>query len=1386
MRELEIYLDVSGKPEDDLIDLQEARMEGSCKWLAEKASFKQWVDPQPKSPRIYWINANPATGKSVLSGYIIDHLESLNLSCSYYFFRHGDKVKSSLCGFLKSIAYQMASANIQVREKLVSLMDREIRFDKDDERVIWRKLFVLGIFRAELRTQQYWVIDALDECTNTASFFQLISKIEENLPIRILITSRKTTEIAAHFQDLHSQSPTRTAFFEEEISFDNTSGDITLYLQSRMEKLPVTGIRARQELLQKVLDKSSGCFLWVKLVLKELEGSWGQHQIETVLEEVPVDMDPLYTRALALMASKPVRTKELAKAILTWTMCATRPLSLSELQCALKLDIGDNIEELAKAVASLCCQLVYVDKHFRVQMVHQTARAFLLGSDLNSEFAVDSILGHLRLARICLGYLNGEEMRLPRARKSGRASFSHFKRSPLVDYACMSFSEHMRQTASNNNDLLGLLDLFLRTNVLSWIEHVAQTGNLHSLTTTAKIIVNYLDRYAKHSSPLGPKVQRARLWATDLIRLVANFGKKLLEMPSSIYWLIPPFCPEDSAIFKQFGITVRGITLVGLSATAWDDRLACIDYPDTQATALACGETYFAVGLQSGEVVLCHNTTCQEWQRLHHEQPVKLLAFDGAGNMLVTVSKRDIKVWSLATKSIMWHFTTENDVLSLLFAEEDNVLIVATKGNGTISWDMLFGELIDECPWTDAFGDERFRRPPLNAAFSPDLAMLAIVYRGRPISIWDMDDQIVVGFLGREMDLENLAIGTNTSVASLVFSSNPNLGLLAAAYEDGDLALFDPWNRKTIKVIEANSQVVACSPDGCTLLTGNSAGMVQLLEFETLTLLYRINAFDYGVRSLSFSSDGLRFLDVRGQHCNVWEPSILVQRLQKDGEDVVSETLPAEPKIVGVADIDDMIEITTLICHESGEFLFCGKSDGSVCIYHTTTGKQISTLYNHADDIPVTSMCWGEKSKVLITGDAASQLIARQLVYNAGTRAWAATRTLINKRLSVAIDQIVLDPSHSLLLVSADSNRTMWNLSTGAQIVNWEPASNLPDIWINHPSDRAKCLSIRTRDIVMIDWTTIQSTLMRDSTIQLNLNTLPDECIKSVVECSKGQKLAIEISRQDREDSTTKVFIFNTSSLRALTIAEANSPEGLEAPPLQSISPVSDFLPLSSHVEHVIGAYNSKLVFLDRNSWVCSVDLTKRSSSHNRDIGTHGSISHAPRSRGHQRFASFDSTDEGQGRQSQSAFEGFSFHRPRNESPFLSPDSHIGHERSREKRHSIDNTIFDRRPSTSSTFSASTFESSSERSHNHRHSYGPITESPARSPPAPQMTYSRHFFVPASWHSTFSSSSGRKLIIRVSSRGDVIFVRDEECAVVQHGLEFEEIVTLENPDVPTL
>jgi hypothetical protein len=1339
IRQLEAYLGVAEKPEDDLIELQEARMKGSCEWFAMKDSFQNWLDPESKQPHIYWISANPATGKSVLSGYIIEHLESLNFECSYYFFRHGDKIKSSLGGFLRSIAYQMALTSVDIRQRLVSMMDRDIRFDKDDERVIWRKIFGLAIFRATFQNPHYWVIDALDECANPAGFFQMITKLEATIPIKILFTSRRTPEIVTQFADFKKVLPSEVV--EEEIASDDTFGDITLYLQSNMEKLPVNNNAARQDLLQKILDKSSGCFLWVKLVLVELEGAWGQHQIEMVLEEVPVDMDPLYTRALSNMARKPPRTKVLAKAILTWTMCATRPLTVFELQSALKFDIGDTIEALQKAVGSLCGQLVYVDKHSRIQMVHQTARTFLLRSDLDSEFAINSITGHLRLARVCLQYLNSEEMKMPRARKTSRVSISQTKRSALVNYASMSFAEHMRQTSSNNDELLGLLDILLRTNVLSWIEYVAQTGNLQNLTTTAKIISDYLLRQAKYTSPLSPKVRLASLWATDFIRLVANFGKKLLECPASIYWLVPPFCPVESAIATQFASTPRGIKVVGLSETTWDDRLACIQYPTTQATAVASGESYFAIGLQSGEVVLCHNATCQEWQRLKHGDPLKLLVFDTSGTTLATASRRQIKVWSVNSRSVMWSFDIEYDVLSMVFSEEDSVLIAATRGNGTLSWVMATGQVRQETPWTEAFGDERFRRPPLTAAFSPDLTMLAIVYRGRPISLWDIEDQVVLGFLGRNIDLENLAIGTNTSVASLVFNANPNIGLLAAAYEDGDLALFNYWDQTALRVMEANAQMVACSPDGYTLVTGNSAGMVQLFEFETLDLLYRINAFDYGVRCLAFSSDGLRFLDVRGQHCNIWEPSLLVRKLQRDREDVISESVPTEPKIVGVADIDDVVEITTLVCDATSDFIFAGKSDGSVCVYETRTGNQMSTLYNHGDDISITSLCWGDKSNIIVTADSSSQLIAKQLTYSKPA-GWAASKPLLFKRLSVAINQLIMNADNNLLLVSADSSRSIWNLSSGKQTSTWSPLSDVPDYWIAHPTNPLKCLSFRTVNIAVVDWSVTEDAIL-DATIPLTLKTLPDERIKSVLASGKGYKLVVEISKKEREDSTTKVFIFDTAALQSASV------EGIDSED-QSFTPLSDFYSLSPHVEHIIGTYNSKLVFLDRDLWVCSVDLERRTTFGRRDSDLLSVDEHSRRTSISQRLGSVDLGSSPLSRGRESAMHDATLSRHLSPSPMSRASTVTGGESSRSGSMSIE------------------------------HPSSPLLFSPAS--PSHLTFYSRHFFVPTSWHSSLSSSSGRNLTIRVSCRGDVVFIKDQECAIIQRGLDFEELVPLHEFD----
>lgn len=82
---LDNFLDMSDAIEDDFINIDSQRMSGSCEWLTEKKSFQRWRD-SPTKAQIYWVSAKPASGKTMLSGYIVKHLRELNRDCGFYFF----------------------------------------------------------------------------------------------------------------------------------------------------------------------------------------------------------------------------------------------------------------------------------------------------------------------------------------------------------------------------------------------------------------------------------------------------------------------------------------------------------------------------------------------------------------------------------------------------------------------------------------------------------------------------------------------------------------------------------------------------------------------------------------------------------------------------------------------------------------------------------------------------------------------------------------------------------------------------------------------------------------------------------------------------------------------------------------------------------------------------------------------------------------------------------------------------------------------------------------------------------------------------------------------------------------------------------------------------
>jgi len=436
---LQTFLGVLDKPEDDLVHYCEARMTSdACSWVESKPYFCRWRDDF-ESPQFLWLRARPAFGKYVLSSYVVDHLMGLGCDCSYFFFAHCHPLKFKLSGLLRSIAYQMALApgNYEIRECLLALQQDDVQFDYDDEHAIWRKIFVAGIFRTNFETAQYWIIEGLDECDHPNSIFSLLAKLESLSSLRVIITSRDFNEMTKASAQL------KTRILYEEFSVQDTEHDIQTYTEEQVSQLRLEDDFTCHYVTTTVLAKSLGCFLWVKLVLKELADVHLRSSIEQILEDVPEGMYLLYARTLDLMSNQVHgNSKGLVQAILTWIMCATRPLTFGELQSALQIDIGEEVYRLRQAVNSMCSQLVFIDANDHVQPVHETAREYLLGNS-DSEWTISRAKGNSRLVEIRLRYLTGQDMAMPRNRRTTSSQKSKQQKSPFAIYACAAFLEHL-------------------------------------------------------------------------------------------------------------------------------------------------------------------------------------------------------------------------------------------------------------------------------------------------------------------------------------------------------------------------------------------------------------------------------------------------------------------------------------------------------------------------------------------------------------------------------------------------------------------------------------------------------------------------------------------------------------------------------------------------------------------------------------------------------------------------------------------------------------------------------------------------------------------------------------------------------------------------------
>ncbi|KGO37644.1 hypothetical protein PEX1_105150 [Penicillium expansum] len=1085
-RLLETLLGVSDGPEDDLMNADSLRMSGSCEWLVDKSNFQEWLHGD-NSP-IYVIVAKPATGKTILCGKVITHLRKLQKKSSFYFFKYGNQEKSNITTFLLSMARQMALSDENVLATCLKICEKDDQLRKADYRTIWRKLFLDGILKVTFEHIHYWVIDALDECKSEAEVVPLLMKVAEVCSVRVFLTSRNS------FEPRQRLGLSSVRVLSEPILEEDTKSDIALYLDANVDQIPSADDRGPQHIVRQIVDKSRGCFLWVTLVFQELKYVHTSADVERILDEVPTDMNELFARILHNM-SKALYGKALAQAILTWTVCSTRPLKIVELSEALR-------------------------------------------------------------------------------------------------YACDFFFEHIMHLSWTDKDVLfALAKFFNSSNVLSWVEYIAKYSDLHRLIQTSKALRIFLQGSSSQTLPLAKELVMLNSWATDLIRLVMKFGTNLKDYPHAIFHLIPPFCPPATAPWKQFASTARSINVRGLRAETWDDCLSTIVNTYEQYSSLASSTIQFAIGSFGGTISLFKQSTFEQTGSLQHGEPVGPLKFGNTENILVSAGSKSIRIWDLASKVQLWRFDVPQQCMALTLTHRDLFLLGATKDHRLKIWDLNNGDLKANVDWTRGLEEMRTQlyRRPVTAAFSIDADLLAIIYKGHDILLWDLESDSLYDIYSRESSAVSGSRRPygSAGVRCLVFGNGANANVLISAYGDGELVLFHTSTGEIKNRVVAFANSLSCSPDGSTLATADPSGTIQLFNLETMHLIYRINSVEPGIQGLAFSGDSLHLIDIRGSRCRVWGPTVLVgQSEDEEASDIaiVSNTLQETSLVPS----EDVVLITSLACHESGEVFFCGKEDGSVYVHNIESGLPSRQLFSHAHGVPIVYLFFEEKSHTLSSIDSSSRIKIHRLTRQ--LQSMVAIEILFDHRADMSVGQLVCEIGLNRILISSEKSDMLWSISLDESVllatISYEDRGSYR--WANHPSNPGHLILITHHEVHIFDWLALRR-LTGPAGIRLEGSIPSDLSIYSIIPCFNGTIVATMFSEARWPPGKSKLVLWNASDFTLVS---------------KAVTPSSGYSGLNDNVEVLIGTTGTdpgqteRLVFLDGRNWVCSADPKAENGNH--------------------------------------------------------------------------------------------------------------------------------------------------------------------------------------------
>ncbi|KAK3363996.1 beta transducin-like protein HET-D2Y [Lasiosphaeria hispida] len=976
----------STDPHLDKMRIEEAKgglLADAYRWIFATPDFRRWHD-EPQSC-LLWIKGDPGKGKTMLLCGIINELEGAIVAdghcrnLAYFFCQATDSRINNAIAVLRGLIYHLAHQ----QPRLISHVRKytDVGTSLSDANSWFALLDILGGMLGDPNLKPTClVVDALDECVaDLPKLLDFITRVSlSSSGIKWLLSSRNEHVIEREMMSIDEKARLSLELKE---NAEQIAHAVNLYIDYKLSTL--TSLHGRTLLRAQIQDslcqKANSTFLWVALVIQELEGieHWDLLQ---AAEELPTGLYPLYDRMVRQIQQLSRRTLEFCQAILSTAVVTHRPLYLAEIGglSGFPEEISGSTDDIRKIIA-MCGSFLTVRDN-QIYLVHQSVKDYLREQASILLFPCGAAMAHRHISNRSLKLLSDKLRRDIYGLCAPGFPIDQVRvpdPDPLatVRYSCIYWVDHLYDSQSSDNakqpDVFqdgGIIDNFLRKHYLHWLEA------LSLCKSTSQGILSM----TKLESILQQRTITSQLPSLvyDIRRFVLYYRWVVENHPLQVYASALVFSPARSitrGLFKQE--VWRCVTTEPVVEDNWNVCQQTMEH--SRSINLVVFSPDSKLVASGGDI-----------NSITFSPDLKLMA-SGSDD-------KTVKIWDVATGACTQMLEGHSGYInSITFSPDSNLIASGSNSKLVVSgsdvktvkiWNVATGA----CTQTLEGHSGNVR----SITFLPDLKLMVSRSYDKTVKIWNMATGACTQTLeGHSGGVNSITFSPDSKLVASRSNSNPKLiasgGFISSIIFSPDSKLMASGScDKTIKIWNA-------ATGACTQMLKGHSGYVNSIMFSPNSNLIASGSDDKTVK--------------------IWNAATgaCTQTLEGHSSYVRSIMFSPDSKLMVSGSVN------CIMFSPNSNLIASGSDDKTVKIWNAATGACMQTLKGHSSYINS-----GHSSYIISISFSPDSKLMASRSYDKTVKIWNAATGACMQMLK----------GHSSYTLEAHSGYTVkiWNAVTGA------------------------------------------------------------------------------------------------------------------------------------------------------------------------------------------------------------------------------------------------------------------------------------------------------------------------------------------------------------------